>query len=248
MHNSGRNLASQMQSFQLLRPSNHALNKTQQTRTKLRSANNARGAARDNLAMACQSIPPGYQTKIHTTKRTRYTSINRNQKYCVSTSPTQQAKKAQGHHASASLISNHYSDTAKFKTLHTHHPARSYRYHLQQPAPRNATEPTPQPQSYWSPCHSAHEKIEPACNQNRTKTCCPPTPSSPNQPNAVLGPLPHTALIKQILHLYMFTCTYTDETRQRIHPKDLEGEIITAEAFLSSVCGTQNMHNSLYTA
>jgi len=45
MHNSGGNSASQTQS-QLLRPSNHAQNDTQQTK----SANNARRFARDNLA------------------------------------------------------------------------------------------------------------------------------------------------------------------------------------------------------
>ena len=76
MHNSGGNLASQMQS-QLLWPSNYTPNDTQQTHAKLGlPLMQEELPARDNQPSRwrCQSTPPGYETQRHTTKQTRYTS------------------------------------------------------------------------------------------------------------------------------------------------------------------------------
>jgi len=88
MHNSGGNLASQMQSY-LFRPSNHAPNKTQQSR----SANNARRVARDNRADG-PANPYPLAIKPRNTKTNKRDIRLIKIKNFVDTPPFQQAEEA----------------------------------------------------------------------------------------------------------------------------------------------------------
>jgi len=49
-------------------------------------------------------------------------------------------------------------------------------HHLQQPLMK----PTPQPQSYWPTCHSAHDKIMPTCSQIRNRNYADETKHCPS--------------------------------------------------------------------
>ena len=102
---------------------------------------------------------PGYTTKRHTTKQTRYT-FHRNKVLCRHF-PYPTSRKSQEQHKL--LMPHTLTQTPQNPS---HHPARSNRHHLPQPHKK----PAPEPWRYWSTCHDTRKNAELTCNYPQQKT------------------------------------------------------------------------------
>jgi len=120
--------------------------------------------------MALPVHTPGYETKRYSTKQTRC-AFNRNHVVCRHfPKPTSRIGTITTWAANAS-----FTRTPKDPS---HHPARSNRHHLLQPH----KEPTPQPWSCWSICHSTQHSWLCAAS------ACTHSPDPPWKSSSVLSP------------------------------------------------------------